>query len=125
MNWRMLDLNLLVVFDAVAQARSATRAGARLNMTQPAISHALARLRGALQDELFVRTPEGMESTPYAERLAGPVRACLEGLAAALDGAATFDPATTAPLWFSPRRSRPPSQPRRRVSASTCARAAR
>jgi len=93
-NWRTLDLNLLVVFDAVAQARSATCAAARLNMTQPAISHALARLRGALRDELFIRTPDGMEPTLYAERLAGPIRAALEGLGAALDGAAAFDPAT-------------------------------
>ena len=96
MNWCTLDLNLLVVFDAVAQARSATRAGTKLNMTQPAISHALARLRAALQDELFVRTPDGMAATPFAERLAGPVRAALEGLGAALDGAAAFDPATAA-----------------------------
>ena len=94
MNWRTLDLNLLVVFDAVAQARSATRAAAKLNMTQPAISHALARLRAALRDELFVRTPDGMEPTPYADRLAGPVRAALEGLGTALDSAAAFDPAT-------------------------------
>jgi DNA-binding transcriptional LysR family regulator len=94
MNWRTLDLNLLVVFDAVAQARSATRAAAKLNMTQPAISHALARLRAALHDDLFVRTPDGMEATPYAERLVGPVRAALEGLNTALDGATAFDPAT-------------------------------
>jgi DNA-binding transcriptional LysR family regulator len=95
MNWRALDLNLLVVFDAVAQERSATRAAAKLHMTQPAISHALTRLRGALHDELFVRTPEGMEPTPFAERLAGPVRAALESLRIALDGAPAFDPATS------------------------------
>jgi DNA-binding transcriptional LysR family regulator len=94
MNWRTLDLNLLVVFDAVAQERSATRAAAKLNMTQPAISHALGRLRGALRDDLFVRTPDGMEPTPFAERLAGPVRFALEGLRTALDTAAEFDPAT-------------------------------
>ena len=94
MNWRALDLNLLVVFDAVAQARSVTRAAARLNMSQPAISHALGRLRAVLGDELFVRAPDGMEPTHYAERLAGPVRAALEGLGMALDGAAAFDPAT-------------------------------
>jgi len=94
MNWRALDLNLLVVFDAVAQERSATRAAAKLNMTQPAISHALARLRAALQDELFVRTPDGMEPTPFAERLIGPTRAALENLSSALDSAAEFDPAT-------------------------------
>jgi DNA-binding transcriptional LysR family regulator len=64
-------------------------------MTQPAISHALARLRGALRDDLFVRTPDGMEPTPFAERLAPPVRFALEGLRTALDSAADFDPATT------------------------------
>lgn len=95
MNWRKLDLNLLVVFDVVAQERSATRAAAKLNMSQPAISHALTRLRHALRDELFVRTPEGMEPTPYAERLVDPVRAALRALHTALDGAAEFDPATT------------------------------
>lgn len=94
MNWRTLDLNLLVVFDAVANERSATRAALKLNMTQPAISHALARLPGALRDELFVCTPDGMEPTPFAERLAGPVRAALESLGTALEGAAEFDPAT-------------------------------
>lgn len=94
MNWRMLDLNLLVVFDAVAQERNATRAAVKLNMTQPAISHALARLRSALRDDLFVRTPDGMAPTPYAERLVGPVRTALENLHTALDGAAPFDPET-------------------------------
>jgi len=94
MHWRTLDLNLLVVFDAVAQERSATRAAAKLNMTQPAISHALTRLRRALHDDLFVRTPDGMEPTPYAEQLAGPVRTALQSLQLALDGAAAFDPAT-------------------------------
>jgi DNA-binding transcriptional LysR family regulator len=95
MKWRMLDLNLLVVFDAVAQERNATRAGAKLNMTQPAISHALGRLRTALRDELLIRTPEGMEPTPYAQRLVGPVRAALESLHTALDDAPSFDPETT------------------------------
>ncbi len=95
-NWRTIDLNLLVVFDAVAETRGVTRAAARLNMTQTAISHALTRLRGALGDELFVRTPGGMVPTPFAEQLAGPVREALEGLGAALDGAGRFDPASSA-----------------------------
>jgi DNA-binding transcriptional LysR family regulator len=94
MNWRTLDLNLLTVFNAVGQERSATRAAAKLNMTQPAISHALTRLRGSLHDELFVRSPDGMEPTPYAERLIGPVRNALENLRAALDNAADFVPTT-------------------------------
>ena len=93
MNWRALDLNLLVVFDAVMHERSATAAAARLKMTQPAVSHALARLRGALKNELFIRTPEGMEPTPYAERLGGPVRRALEELGIALDDASEFQPA--------------------------------
>jgi DNA-binding transcriptional LysR family regulator len=92
MNWRRLDLNLLVVFDVVAQERSATRAAARLHMTQPAISHALGRLRSAVGDDLFVRTPDGMAPTPYAERLAGPIRGALETMRVALNGAAPFDP---------------------------------
>src|ERR1700757_1786703 len=96
MNWRQLDLNLLVVFDAVVQARNATRAAEKLNMSQPAVSHALARLRAALDDELFVRTPDGMEPTPQAEHLAPSVRQALAELAAALGNRATFEPRTAA-----------------------------
>jgi len=94
MNWRTFDLNLLVVFDAVLRERSATGAAAKLNMTQPAVSQALARLRGAVRDDLFVRTPDGMEPTPYAAGLADPVRRALQELSTALDGAAEFQPAT-------------------------------
>src|ERR1700744_4826710 len=95
MNWRALDLNLLVVLDAVMQERNVTRAATKLNMTQPAISHALARLRTALGDELFIRTPEGMEPTPFADRLAGPVRTALQDLQAALASATDFGPAAS------------------------------
>jgi DNA-binding transcriptional LysR family regulator len=80
MSWNAFDLNLLVVFNAVAQEKNFTRAGQRLGMSQPAVSHALARLRHVLKDELFVRTPEGMRPTPRAERMAGPVRAALREL---------------------------------------------
>jgi DNA-binding transcriptional LysR family regulator len=93
MNWRKLDLNLLVVFDVVMRERSATAAAQRLNMTQPAVSHALARLRQAMDDELFIRTPGGMTPTPAAMRLAEPVRRALEDLGAALEGAGAFEPA--------------------------------
>ncbi len=94
MNWRTFDLNLLVVFDAVLRERSATGAAAKLNMTQPAVSQALSRLRGTVKNDLFVRTPDGMEPTPYAVGLADPVRRALQELSAALDGAAEFQPAT-------------------------------
>src|SRR5476651_777142 len=91
-NWRRLDLNLLVVFDAVMQERNATRAAERLNMSQPAVSHALGRLRAALGDELFVRTPDGMEPTPQAEHLAPSVHRALADLGAALESDRTFEP---------------------------------
>lgn len=91
MNWNTFDLNLLVVFDAVIQERNLTRAGRRLGMSQPAVSHALARLRLSLKDELFVRTPEGMHPTPRAERMLAPVRAALQELQVTLE-ADEFDP---------------------------------
>lgn len=94
MNLRSLDLNLLVVFDAVMQDRSVTKAAGRLNMAQPALSHALTRLRQALQDELFVRTPEGMVPTPKAEDLADGIRAALDSIRTVLDAAEPFVPAT-------------------------------
>jgi DNA-binding transcriptional LysR family regulator len=91
MNWNSFDLNLLVVFDAIMQAKTLTRAGQRLGMSQPAVSHALARLRHMLKDDLFVRTPEGMLPTPRAERMAGPVRAALQELQVTV-GSDEFDP---------------------------------
>ena len=94
MNLRSLDLNLLVIYDALMQERSVTKAALRLNMAQPALSQALTRLRRALQDELLVRTPEGMIPTPKAESLAEGVRASLDGLRTALDSAEPFLPET-------------------------------
>jgi hypothetical protein len=58
------DLNLLVVFEAILRERSVTKAAERLGLNQPAISHALNRLRWMLKDQLFIRTPEGMLPTP-------------------------------------------------------------
>src|SRR5919106_5040897 len=92
MNWGAFDLNLLVVFDAVMQERSVTRGGKRLGLSQPAMSHALTRLRHMLRDELFVRSPQGMVPTPRAEQLALPVRAALDGFQHALEPT-EFEPA--------------------------------
>ena len=91
MNWRSIDLNLLVVFDAVMRERSVTRAGRLIGLSQPAMSHALNRLRHMLRDELFVRTPEGMAPTPRAEALAEPLRNALSEMQLALEPL-TFDP---------------------------------
>src|SRR3954462_14569492 len=79
------DLNLLVVFEAVLRERSVTKAGQRLGLSQPAMSHALNRLRWLLKDQLFLRTPGGMAPTRRAEELAQPVRQALGELEAALD----------------------------------------
>src|SRR5207302_2440073 len=81
----VIDLNLLVVFDAIMRERSVTRAGQRLGLSQPAMSHALTRLRHMLKDELFVRSPNGMAPTPRAEELATPIRIALDGLQQSLE----------------------------------------
>jgi DNA-binding transcriptional LysR family regulator len=94
MNWGAFDLNLLIVFDAVMQERSVTRAGSRIGLSQPAMSHALNRLRHMLKDELFVRTPQGMVPTPRAELLAQPLRNALSEMQHALEPAA-FDPSAS------------------------------
>jgi DNA-binding transcriptional LysR family regulator len=95
MNWGAYDLNLLIVFDAVMQDRSVTRAGDRIGLSQPAMSHALSRLRHMLKDQLFVRAPEGMLPTPRAEMLAEPLRIALSEMQRALDPPTVFDPASS------------------------------
>jgi len=85
MNWRAFDLNLLVVFDGLMHERSVTRAGKRLGMSQPALSHALNRLRYLMKDQLFIRTPKGMVPTPRAEQLALPLRQALADMQRALE----------------------------------------
>ncbi len=89
-----LDLNLLRVFDAVARERHVTRGAARLNLSQPAVSNALTRLRAALGDELFLRRPGGVEPTALALSLAAPVAEMLDQLRDALAAHAPFDPAS-------------------------------
>ena len=91
LNFRTLDLNLLRVFDAVMAEGSLTRAAERLAMTQPAVSHALRRLRAALGDELFVRTAQGMSPSAHAQSLWPQVRAALASLRQAL-APDDFDP---------------------------------
>jgi len=95
MNWGAFDLNLLIVFDAVMRERSVTRAGIRIGLSQPAMSHALARLRHVLRDELFIRTPQGMVPTGRAEEIAAPIRRALGDLHLSLL-TPDFDPAQAA-----------------------------
>src|SRR5437773_7083932 len=95
MNVQDVDLNLLRVFDSVLAERGVTPAAARLGLTQPAVSNALARLRKVFGDALFVRTPSGMDPTPFARELAEPVRQALALLESALAHGPGFDPATS------------------------------
>lgn len=93
-HFRNLDLNLLRVFVALLEEESATRAGARLGLTQSAVSHALGRLRLSLGDELFIRGPMGLRATPRAAEIGPVVRGALKLLESAVS-APSFDPATT------------------------------
>lgn len=89
---RNLDLNLLVVFDALMRERNATRAAVRVRLSQPAVSYALRRLRDVLDDPLFVRTRGGMQPTPRAEEIFSISAPVLEALQAALRTGSAFDP---------------------------------
>ena len=88
------DLNLLQVFDALIRDGNLTRAGFRLGLSQPSMSHALGRLRKITGDPLFVRVPTGMEPTPFAQQISGQVRDGLGLLQGVLDGASPFDQTT-------------------------------
>lgn len=95
MNITSLNLNLLLVFEALLEERSVSRAARRVGLSQPALSNALARLRATFGDTLFTRTARGMIPTPRALELAGPVRGGLAQLRAALAERPRFDPAAS------------------------------
>ncbi|MDB5519056.1 MAG: LysR family transcriptional regulator [Tardiphaga sp.] len=90
-----IDLNLLVVFDALVAEGHATRAAERIGLTQPAVSHALNRLRALFGDPLFVRSPRGMVPTSLAQDIAPSVRSILEQVEGVLRGGRAFDPAAS------------------------------
>jgi DNA-binding transcriptional LysR family regulator len=91
-NIKSFDLNLLAVFMTLWDTRSVTRASDRLALTQPAVSHALRRLRDAMGDELFVNAKGGLVPTSRSEALIGPVREALEKIHGALRDQETFVP---------------------------------
>ncbi len=95
MDLSRIDLNLLVVLEAIYTEGGLTRAGERLNVTQPAVSHALGRLRDLLGDPLFVREGHGMVPTPLTRNLIGPLREALRAMELTLNEARRFDPAVS------------------------------
>jgi DNA-binding transcriptional LysR family regulator len=94
-NMSRIDLNLLVVLEAIYAQGGVSRAADKLNLTQPAISHALARLRELFDDPLFVRDGRGLAPTPLTRNLIEPLRRSLSSLGAVLDSAGRFDPRET------------------------------
>ena len=92
------DLNLLIVFDAVARTRSVTGAAGELSLSQPAVSHALRRLRDLLGDPLFVRGRNGLIMTPRAEACVVDVDTILAAVGRVIGGD-TFEPASTKRIF--------------------------
>jgi DNA-binding transcriptional LysR family regulator len=90
-----IDLNLLTALAALLEERNLTRAGEKTNMTQPAMSGALTRLRRHFDDELLVRDGREFRLTPLAERLLPDVRDALRQVERTLDARPEFDPATS------------------------------
>ena len=95
MRFRGLDLNLLVAFNALVEARSVSRAAEQLHLSQPAMSAALGRLRDFFRDPILVAKGKRMYPTAYAEALLPQVRAALGGIDALIATSTVFDPATS------------------------------
>ncbi len=92
-----LDLNLLRVLDVLMQERRVATAAQRLQLSQPAVSNALGRLRKALGDELLTRAPNGMEPTEFAKSLHASLQPAFAAISQSLAAKATFDPAKS--IW--------------------------
>jgi len=95
MNLRNVDLNLLVVLEALLSELHVTRAGLRVGLSQSAMSSALGRLRSLFDDELLIRTAAGMAPTPRALELAAPVQQLLRQTERLLESDSSFNPATS------------------------------
>ncbi len=95
MRFKKLDLNLLVTLDALLQERNISRAAERINLSQPAMSNALGRLREYFGDELLIPVGRQMMLTPRAESLQQPVREILLRVDSDVVAPAVFDPATS------------------------------
>jgi DNA-binding transcriptional LysR family regulator len=95
LNLRSVDLNLLPVFEAVYEQGSLSRAAERLAMTQPAVSHAMTRLRSAFKDELFIRQSRGVVPTPVADMIYARLRGALGAVREAVSERRAFDPRTS------------------------------
>src|SRR6266568_3032449 len=89
-----LDLNLLVTLDRLLVERNLTRAAKRLNLSQPALSARLNRLRDILGDQLLLPAQRGMLPTKRALELQGPLHEALDGVRRVIVEGAQFEPST-------------------------------
>lgn len=94
MRFHRIDLNLLVVFDALSSERNVSKSALALNVTQPAVSNALSRLRQHFEDPLFVQSGRDMVPTDLAMRLAHPIQQLLHQAQLIVEARGEFDPAT-------------------------------
>ena len=92
MDIRSLDLNLLVVFDAMLEHQNVTKAGDSIKLSQPAMSAAVSRLRELFDDPLFVRTRQGMAPTPKAQALSPSVRQVVQTIRGDILQSKEFNP---------------------------------
>src|SRR5438105_8051441 len=99
MNLRKIDLNLLVIFDAIITERSITRAAQKVGISQSATSHALGRLRRTLKDDLVRRTSRGMEPTARALKILKSVQAALKQIETAVEEQVHFNPRTSTRVF--------------------------
>lgn len=90
-----LDLNLLIVFEAIYTSGNVSHAAKKLGVTQPTISNALSRLRDALDDPLFARAGQGVAPTPKAVQMIGPIREALQMIEGGVATGEGFDPKTS------------------------------
>jgi LysR family transcriptional regulator, nod-box dependent transcriptional activator len=95
MRYRRLDLNLLIALDALLVDQSVTRAAARLNITQPAMSGSLARLREYFEDPLVIQVGRHMELTPLAQSMVDPIHDVIMRIDSLIATEPDFDPSTT------------------------------
>lgn len=94
-----VDLNLLVVFDALMSEQHLTRAAEKIGLSQPATSNALARLRKLFNDDLFIKTSKGMTPTPRAVELADPIRQALLQIQSTITTEPQFIPETSERIF--------------------------
>lgn len=92
-NLNAVDLNLFKVLNAMHETRSVTKAAEALGLSQPAVSHALNRLRSLFGDEMFIRTPSGMRPTERCLSVTQPISDSMQCLIDTLQDPEEFDPA--------------------------------